>query len=413
MDNKGSQNTEKNRETDRIQRTKVMESVRGEISLKGGQLSDEEVLAMIENTVFYDSQLSMHTVVSQRELIQKVFYRLRKDLDILQPYGEDGAVSEIMVNGKDNIFIERNGHIEKVDAYFDEEEDLEEVMRRICAKVHREINELSPVVDARLSDGSRINAVYKNVAISGPTLTIRKFPEKAITMEALIFNETISKEVADFLKKMVEGGMNTLISGGTSSGKTTFLNVLSDYIPKNERVIVIEDSAELQIRGIENLVRLECRNANVQGKGQIDMQQLIKASLRMRPDRIIVGEIRGKEVVDMLQAMNTGHDGSLCTGHANSIEGMLRRMEAMFLQAANFPMEAIRSQIVEGIDLLVHLGRLPDKSRKVLEIAEIVGLKEGQIQISTLFKYSTERGLVRTENPLHNTEKLALRGVVL
>jgi len=389
---------------------KTTADVRGVISSKGGELSDEEALRIIEAYILNDERFSMHSNTERRAMINRVFYSLRTDLDILQPYADDREVSEIMVNGKNDIFIEKYGKLEKIPVYFDRTEDLEEVIRRICAKVHREINELTPVVDARLEDGSRVNAVYKNIAINGPILTIRKFPEKAITMEMLIQNKTITEEAAKFLEKLVAAGYNIFISGGTSSGKTTFLNVLSNYIPVDERVIVIEDSAELQIRKIQNIVRMECRNANVQGKGQVDMQQLIKTSLRMRPDRIIIGEVRGKEVLDMIQAMNTGHDGSLSTGHGNSIEGMLRRLESMFLQAADFPIEAIRSQIAEGIDIIVHMGRLQDKSRKILEISEIKGFDGSNIVLNQLFKYKMNGGLVRSTNTIHNQEKLELRG---
>ena len=390
---------------------KITEGARAVISGKGGELTDEAAMEIIESYVLSDPRLALYPNAERGSAVDRVFFALRKDLDVLQPYADDREVSEIMVNGKDDIFVEKHGKIEKIPAAFDRTEDLEEVIRRICAKVHREINELNPVVDARLEDGSRVNAVYKNIAINGPILTIRKFPEKAITMEMLIQNETITKEAAAFLEKLVVAGYNIFISGGTSSGKTTFLNVLSNYIPDDERVIVIEDSAELQIRKLRNIVRMECRNANVQGKGQVDMQQLIKTSLRMRPDRIIVGEVRGKEVLDMIQAMNTGHDGSLSTGHGNSIEGMLRRLESMFLQAANFPIEAIRSQIAEGIDIIAHMGRLRDKSRKILEIAEIQGFDGNKILLNQLFKYKLNTGLARSGNEIYNREKLELKGI--
>ncbi|MCL1809785.1 MAG: CpaF family protein [Clostridiales bacterium] len=387
--------------------------MRDEISMRPGELTDEEALSMIESSVFKNENFTFYSRAEKSELISRVFYALRKDLDVLQPYADDDEVSEIMVNGKDDIFIERRGKIEKAVTCFDKTEDLEEVIRRICAKVHREINELNPIVDARLADGSRVSAVYKNVAINGPILTIRKFPKKEITMDMLIRNGSLTDEAAVFLEKLTIAGYNIFVSGGTSSGKTTFLNVLSNYIPKDERVIVIEDSAELQIREIKNIVRMECRNANVQGKGKVDMKQLIKTSLRMRPDRIIVGEVRGEEVLDMIQAMNTGHDGSLSTGHGNSIEGMLRRLESMFLQAASFPIEAIRAQIAEGIDLIVHMGRLSNKSRKVLEIAEIKGFDGSKILVNTLFKFNIDTGLVRSRNELQNREKLELRGIAL
>jgi pilus assembly protein CpaF len=402
----------------------ITEGVRAVINSRQERLSDAEVLALIEDYVLRDRRTDGCSFRAKGELISGIFNTTRKDLDILQPYADDREVSEIMVNGIDHIFIERNGRIEKLEISFETEEDLEEVIRRIAAKVHREINELNPIVDARLEDGSRVNAVYKNVALNGPILTIRKFPGNRITMEDLLHMGTITAEAAEFLKTLVRTGYNIFISGGTSSGKTTFLNVLSEYIPGDERVVVIEDAAELQITGIENIVRLECRNANVQGKGEVSVRQLIKASLRMRPDRIIVGEVRGGEVLDMIQAMNTGHDGSLSTGHGNSPEGMLSRIEAMFLQAADFPIDAIRSQIAEAIDIIIHLGRLPDKSRKVLEISEIEGYHDGKIKINPLFKYivnksepddgATSSGrLVPTGNLLKNTIKLEMNGAYL
>lgn len=401
----------------------ITEGVRAVINSKQEQLTDAEVLALIEDYVLRDSQTDNYSFRTKGEVISSIFNSTRKDLDLLQPYADDKEVSEIMVNGTDNIFIERKGKIEKLDIRFERKEDLEEIIRRIAAKVHREINELNPIVDARLEDGSRVNAVYKNVALNGPILTIRRFPENRITMEELLKTGTISMEAAEFLKNMVKTGYNIFISGGTSSGKTTFLNVLSEYIPKEERVIVIEDSAELQIPGIENLVRLECKNANVQGKGEVSIRQLIKTSLRMRPNRIIVGEVRGGEVLDMIQAMNTGHDGSLSTGHGNSPEGMLSRIEAMFLQVADYPIDAIRSQIAEAIDIIVHLGRLPDKSRKVLDISEIEGYHDGKISLNPLFQYIINKSgkyggepfgeLIPTGNELKNKMKLEMNGVYI
>ncbi|HML36681.1 MAG TPA: CpaF family protein [Bacillota bacterium] len=402
----------------------ITEGVRAVINSRQEQLSDKEVLALIEDYVLRDRRTESCSFRAKGELISGIFNTTRKDLDILQPYAEDTEVSEIMVNGPDRIFIERKGKIEKLDIRFETAEELEEIIRRIAAKVHREINELNPIVDARLEDGSRVNAIYKNVALNGPILTIRRFPESRITMKDLLRMGAITEEAAEFLKVLVGSGYNIFISGGTSSGKTTFLNVLTEYIPKDERVVVIEDSAELQIPGIENIVRLECKNANVQGKGEVNVRQLIKASLRMRPNRIIVGEVRGGEVLDMIQAMNTGHDGSLSTGHGNSPEGMLSRLEAMFLQAADFPIDAIRSQIAEAIDIIVHLGRLSDKSRKVLEIAEIEGYQDGKIRVNPIFKYiinrsgalngdTTEGSLESTGNQLKNTMKLEMNGVCI
>jgi pilus assembly protein CpaF len=385
--------------------SQVTKEIRNLLVIQQKELSDDEALALIEDFVFHKEEFAFISSLEKGKWIQRIFNAVRKDLDILEPFQQDRTISEIMVNGKDNIFIERQGKLERTDAYFESTESLEEVIRRIAAGVHREINELNPIVDARLPDGSRVNAVNKNIALNGPILTIRKFPEKQIIMEDLINNGTLPKEVAVFLKSLVISGYNMLISGGTSSGKTTFLNVLSNYIPFNERVIIIEDSAELQIKNIDNIVRLECKNANVQGKGEIPMEKLIKTSLRMRPDRIIVGEIRGKEVLDMIQAMNTGHDGSLCTGHGNSVKGMLRRLESMFLQAAAFPIEAIRAQIAEGIDIMIHLGRTSDGQRKVIEITEICGASNEDFILNPLYIYNKKEGLKPTGNTLCQNKK--------
>ena len=375
----------------------IIQKIRSALALEEEELTDEFVRETIEAHILKDRRLIQRHPKDVEKLIDRIFFSMRRELD--------------MVNGKDHIFVEKNGMIQKAEIQFDTTEDLEELIRRLAAGVRREINELNPIVDARLPAGSRVNAVYKNIALNGPILTIRKFPQKAIDMPALIKMGSITKEAADFLQSMVKAGYNCFISGGTSSGKTTFLNVLSNFIPHDERVILIEDSAELQIKQIHNLVRLECKQANVQQKGRVTMEDLIKTSLRMRPDRIIVGEVRGKEVMDMIQAMNTGHDGSLSTGHGNSISGMLRRLESMFLQAADFPIDAIRAQIAEGIDLIIHLGRLSDGSRKVLEIAEIDGVSQGEIQINMLFRYRPSKGLIRTTNHLIHTEKLELRGI--
>ncbi len=389
----------------------IMEELRKRIGNNDCENDEQQIFKLIENYILSEERLQLFDFKVKAKLVYRVYYSIRKDLGILYPFSRDKDITEIMVNGKDNIFIERFGGVEKVNQKFTSVEELEELIRRIAGRVHREINELNPIVDARLPDGSRVNAVYKNIALNGPILTIRKFPEKAFSMKDLIDFGTITEEAAEFLNRMVVAGENIFISGGTGSGKTSLLNVLSNYIPKEERIIVIEDSAELQLDEIENIVRLECRNANIQGKGLIDMQQLIKTSLRMRPNRIIVGEVRGKEVLDMLQAFNTGHDGSLSTGHANSVSGMLKRLETMVLQAVNFPIDAIRNQIAEGIDIMIHLGRLPDKSRRVLEIAEIYGYEKNKYSINSLFKYDVKNGLTRTENQLKNMDKLLLRGV--
>ncbi len=371
-----------------------------------GTLSDEEAMERIEGFVFSQKKAGSCSHRENRKMIERIFLSLRKEMDILQPYIDDKSISEIMVNGKDCIFIERNGIPERLPLQFDTTDDLEELIRRIASRVHREINELNPIVDARLSDGSRVNAIYRNIALNGPILTIRKFPEKVMDMDDLLRNGTVTEEEAEFLRIAVSAGYNCFVCGGTSSGKTTMLNVLSQFIPEQERVVVIEDSAELQIDQVENIVRLECRNANVQGKGGVDMSQLVKASLRLRPDRIIIGEVRGKEVMDMIQAMNTGHDGSLSTGHANSIEGMLKRLEAMFLQAADFPVEAIRSQITEGIDIMIHMSRMKDGSRSVTEISELKGMENGEIAVNPLFRKGSR---VEGSRLIHR-EKLQLAG---
>ena len=318
------------------------------------------------------------------ELIQSTYLMTRGKLGILDPLAEDEDVTEIMVNGKDSIFYEKNGRIERYGLSFNTTEDLEEVMRNIAGSVHREINELNPIVDARLEDGSRVNGVYKNIALNGPILTIRKFSGKYITMDDLVGNGTVTKRQAEFLRALVESGYNLFISGGTSSGKTTLLNALSDYIPKEERVIVIEDSMELKLSHIENIVHMECRNANTRGKGLVTMADLIKTSLRMRPDRIIVGEVRGGEVVDMLQAMNTGHSGSMSTGHGNSTEGMLKRLESMYLMSVPLNVDAIRAQIAEGVDVLIHLERDRYGKRRIVEMKELLGYENGEFALNNL-----------------------------
>lgn len=389
----------------------ITDIIRKHISRTKASVEDDEVMEIIEKYVFTRQELAFRDYEETLHIINSIFYNLRKDLSILQPYIEDDDIKEIMVNGKDKIFVEKSTGIEETGDSFYSAEALEELIRRIAAKVHREFNELNPILDARLEDGSRVNGVYKNIALNGPALTIRKFPKEALTMERLVANGTLGRKAADFLKVCVEAGLNIFISGGTSSGKTTFLNCLADYIPPDERLVVIEDSAELQIKNHSNLVRLECRNSNIQGRGEVTMTDLIKTSLRMRPSRIIVGEVRGSEVADMINACNTGHDGSLSTGHGNSIYGMIKRLESMYLQAADFPVSAIRAQIAEGIDLIVHLGRMPDNSRKVLEIAELTGISENEIRLNRLFEYDIEKGLVPTGNRVQNTFKFKMRGI--
>lgn len=322
-------------------------------------------------------------------LKQELFNAIRR-LDVLQELIDDKNISEIMVNGAGSIFYEKSGRIYKFEKSFDSAQKLEDVIQQIVARANRHVNEASPIVDTSLADGSRVNIVLKPVALNGPILTIRKFPENAITMEKLIAWEAISSEAAGVLEKLVQAGYNIFVSGGTGTGKTTLLNALAGYIPKDERVITIEDTAELQIHGVKNLVRLEVRNSTADGEYEITIRDLIKSALRMRPDRIIVGEIRGAEAIDMLQAMNTGHDGSLSTGHANSIEDMLSRIETMVMMGTDIPIQAIRKQIASSVDIIVQLGRLRDKSRRVVEIAELGGVCDGEIIINSLYKFKED-----------------------
>lgn len=377
--------------------------IREQMNRHPGEMTDEAALALIEQFVFHQPKAASCTIRQNRDLIHRLYLSLREELSILQPLADDPAVTEIMVNGTERIFVERGGKLERTDLFFDSAEELEELIRRIAAGVHREINEMNPIVDARLSDGSRVNAVLGSIALDGAALTIRKFTRnRPLSMADLIASGSITREAADLMQRLVRARYNCFVSGGTSSGKTTFLNVLSRCIPPDERLVVIEDSAELRIDQIDNIVRMECRNANVQGKGAVDMAMLVRNSLRMRPDRIIVGEVRGSEVVHMIQAMNTGHDGSMSTGHANSVAGMLKRLEAMFLEAADIPVDAIRSQIAEGIDIVVHMSRLRDGSRRVSEIAELDAVRDGVIRTNVLYRHDT--GL--TGNALIHTEKL-------
>jgi len=382
-------------------------------------ITDDEMKELVMNTVFERSRQQYMSIQDKQEIIQAIFNSMRR-LDVLQPIIEDKTVTEIMVNGPDNIFIEKEGKIMRLETAFESRERLEDVIQSIVAKVNRTVNEASPMVDARLSDGSRVSVVLPPIALNGPILTIRKFPEKPITMEQLIEFGSITEEASEMLKALVKAKYNIFISGGTGSGKTTFLNALSSFIPEDERIITIEDSAELQISGIDNIVRLETRNANTEGKGEITIRQLIKTSLRLRPERIIVGEVRGEEALDMLQAMNTGHDGSLSTGHANSTEDMLSRLETMVLSAAQMPLEAIRQQIASAIDIIIHLSRIRDKSRKVMEISEVVGYINGKIRLNPLFVYEEEGetadkrvvgSLKRTSNDLVNRYKLKMAGI--
>ncbi len=403
-------------------KAKLIKAIAEEMSEKAeseGILSDRDIMEQVSEAVFRRSRLEHLSAAEKVEIADSVFNSLRR-LDILQPFIDDGSVTEIMVNGPGDIFVERDGVIAKADAAFDSREKLENVIQAIVSRVNRAVNESSPIVDARLPDGSRVNVVLPPVAINGPILTIRKFPEKPITMEKLVELGTLTWEAASVLKQLVLARYNIFISGGTSSGKTTFLNALSGCIPQDERIITIEDSAELKILNIKNIVRLETRNANSEGRGEITIRQLIRTSLRMRPERIIVGEVRGAEALDMLQAMNTGHDGSLSTGHANSTQDMFSRLETMVLSGAAMPLEAVRQQIASAIDIIIHLARLRDRSRKVMEISEVLGYENGKIVLNQLFCFresgNTADGrvagsLVRTPNRLKNTMKLTMAGI--
>ena len=360
-------------------------------------LNDEEVLDIIEEIILTKSFDQYLTIQERKNLADRVFNSIRR-LDVIQPLIEDAGISEIMVNGYENIFIERNGRVLKTELAFENIEKLEDVIQSIVSKVNRTVNESTPIVDARLQDGSRVNVVLRPVALDGPVLTIRKFPEKPMSIERLLNFKSMDLEMASFLQTLVKARYNIFISGGTGSGKTSLLNAIANLIPLEERVITIEDSAELQLKTLKNLVRLETRNANTEGKGQIDMGSLIKTSLRMRPDRIILGEVRdGPAAYYMLQSMNTGHDGSLTTGHANSARDMLSRLETMVLSAETLPLEAIRQQIASAIDVIIHLSRLRDGSRKIVEISELDGLKEGQIVLNTIFRFAES-------NPIHQAD---------
>lgn len=352
----------------------------------GRDFTDEEVEAVIDDVVLEQDNRAVYPIELRRRLKKELFDSLRR-LDMLQVFVEDSSVTEIMINGMNHIFIEQAGRLRELNTGFESMEKLQDVIQQIVAGCNRVVNEASPIVDARLSDGSRVNIVMNPVALNGPIITIRRFPDKPITIQQLIQGDSISLEAAELLEKLVRAGYNIFISGGTGSGKTTFLNVLSDFIPSEERVITIEDSAELQLLRQPNLVRLETRNGNVEGCREIGIRELIRCSLRMRPDRIIVGEVRGAEAVDMLQCLNTGHAGSMSTGHANSAADMLARLENMVLMGMEIPLSAIRQQIASGIDIIVHLGRLRDKSRRVLEIAEIMGCEGGEIRLNPLYLF--------------------------
>ena len=380
------------------------------------EMEDEELTQLIYRVLQEVSAQEYLSLAEKTFLGRELFNAFRK-LNILHEFLEDEDITEIMINGTQNIFFEKDGRIYQSDKRFVSREKLEDVVQQIAAGSNRLVNEASPIVDARLLDGSRVNIVLPPIAIDGPIVTIRKFSKEAITMKQLIAWESISREVSAFLATLVAAGYNIFISGGTGSGKTTFLNALSQSIPKTERIITIEDNAELQIQDVPNLVRLEARNANVEGSGAVTIRDLIKSALRMRPDRLIVGEVRSAEAIDMLQAMNTGHDGSLSTGHANSPKDMLSRLETMVLMGMELPLPAIQRQIASGVDVIVHLGRLRDKSRKVLEVTEVLGYIGGEIQLQTLYQYEEtgeKEGRIQGEwrkiHEITHTEKLLAAG---
>ena len=349
-------------------------------------VSDEEILTLIKNIIIEKGKNRPISLSERKKIENHVFNSLRK-LDVLEDLLNDEEITEIMINGPENIFIEKKGRVVHCSEKFSSEEKLNDIIQNIVAQSNKIVNESNPIVDTRLSDGSRVNIVLKPAAVDYSILSIRKFPKEQMNMERLKSYGSISEEQVELLRKLVASGYNIFVSGGTGSGKTSFLNALGEFIPSDERVITIEDSAELQLKNVDNLVRLEARNANLEGKNEITIRDLLKSSLRMRPDRIIVGECRGAEALEMLQAFNTGHDGSCSTGHSNSCKDMLSRLETMVLMGAEIPLPAIRQQIASGIDIIVQLGRLRDKSRKLLEITEVLGLEDNEIQLNPLYRF--------------------------
>lgn len=383
------------------------------------ELKDEEIFEVIDEILLEKSKNRYISIENKKRLRREVFNSIRR-LDILQELIEDNSITEIMINGAKDIFIEQKGRIKYWNKKFESDKNLHDIVQQIVSKSNRIINESTPIVDARLEDGSRVNIVLPPVALNGPIITIRKFPDNPITIDKLIEIHSINREGAEFLERLVKAGYNIFISGGTGSGKTTFLNVLSNFIPNDERVITIEDSAELQIKNISNLVRLEARNSNVEGKNEVTIRQLIKSALRMRPDRIVIGEVRDGAALDMLQAMNSGHDGSLSTGHANSARDMLSRLETLVLMGMELPLMAVRKQICQALDIIVHLERLRDKTRKVTEISEVLDLDGENFSVNKLYEFKEEREennriigqLIKTDNQLINTNKLRKAGIL-
>ena len=381
-------------------------------------IDDKDLRNVIEECVQEESKVYI-IPLRQREVIEESVFNAIRRLDILQEILEDDSITEIMINGSKDIFIERDGSLQRWDKHFETTDKLEDVAQKIAALSNKIVNTSIPIVDTRLDDGTRVSIVLPPIAIDGPVITIRKFYDDPLTMDKLIALHSVTQEAAKFLEKAVKAKYNIFISGATGSGKTTFLNVLSNYIPNGERVITIEDSAELQIKNIDNLVRLEARKSNIEGKNEITIRDLIKASLRLRPDRIVVGEVRGDETLDMVQAMTTGHDGSLSTGHGNSPQDMMSRLETMILMGMDMSLSAVRKQLVSAIDIIIHLGRLRDRTRRVMKIVEIAGLQNGEVQYNTLFEFKETGekdgkvlgGLVSTQKELIHKEKLFAAGI--
>lgn len=384
------------------------------------QMEDDILEEAIEHLIIEEIQDEYMTIEERVDITERIFNSIR-GLGLLDSIIKDDQITEVMINGPEDIFIEKAGKLYKLEQKFDDEKQLEDIVQKIVGQAGREVNQANPIVDTRLPDGSRVNVVLPPISLNGATVTIRKFSKTPMTIEQLLKFGSITPEVAHVLKLLVKAKYNIFISGGTGSGKTTFLNALSSYIPHDERVITIEDSAELQIEGIDNLVRMETRNANTSGSGAVTIRDLIKSSLRMRPERIIVGEVRGGEALDMLQAMNTGHDGSLSTGHANSTRDMLSRLETMVLQGSEgLPLEAIRQQIVSAVDVIIHLSRLRDKTRRTMEISEILGYENGTIIVNPIYLFEEDEKstlekvsgkLMRTKNPFKNDYKLRIAGI--
>lgn len=384
------------------------------------QMEDDILEEAIEHLIIEEIQDEYMTIEERVDITERIFNSIR-GLGLLDSIIKDDQITEVMINGPEDIFIEKAGKLYKLEQKFDDEKQLEDIVQKIVGQAGREVNQANPIVDTRLPDGSRVNVVLPPISLNGATVTIRKFSKTPMTIEQLLKFGSITPEVAHVLELLVKAKYNIFISGGTGSGKTTFLNALSSYIPHDERVITIEDSAELQIEGIDNLVRMETRNANTSGSGAVTIRDLIKSSLRMRPERIIVGEVRGGEALDMLQAMNTGHDGSLSTGHANSTRDMLSRLETMVLQGSEgLPLEAIRQQIVSAVDVIIHLSRLRDKTRRTMEISEILGYENGTIIVNPIYLFEEDEKstlekvsgkLMRTKNPFKNDYKLRIAGI--